>query len=88
MGLIIWGGTVLAFAGQNGLHKKKCNYFMLVLHAENSLLFQTNLNHNYKKEKKSSKYFKNKKNKNAYFALIRCNGAKWTTSLYTGFHFS
>ena len=29
-------------AGQNGLHKKKCNYFMLVLHAENSLLFQTN----------------------------------------------
>ena len=29
-----------------------------------------------------------KKNKNAYFALIICNGAKWTTSLYTVFHFS
>ena len=35
-------------AGQNGLHKKKCNYFMLVLHAENSLLFK--INHNYKIE--------------------------------------
>ena len=40
------------------------------------------------KKNKSSKYFKN-----AYFALITCilvalcNGAKWTTSLYTVFHF-
>ena len=36
--------------GKMGYTRKKCNYFMLVLHAENSLLFQTNSNHNYKKE--------------------------------------
>ena len=34
---------------------------------------------------KSSKYFKNKKNENAYFAIIICNGTKWTTSLSTVF---
>ena len=40
------------------------------------------------KMNKSSKYFKNKKNENAYFVVIICNGTKWTTSLFTVFLFS
>ena len=48
MELIIWGRTVLAFGRAKWLHKKECNYFMLVLNAENSLLFK--INHNYKIE--------------------------------------
>ena len=59
----------MPLAGQNGQHEKKCNYFMLVLHPENSVLLK--INHNYKyiyfiltkiiKENKSRIYFKHKK---------------------------
>ena len=61
--------------GKMGYIRKKCNYFMLVLHAENSLYLKP-IQIVIIKKNKSSKYFKNKKNENAYFDLIICNGAK------------